>query len=54
VGIIHTNYFVYAQDQPAAFVRVSFIYLFKLYLCQCSKKTKKKEHCHDESIFLTL
>ena len=24
VGIIHTNYFVYAQDQPAAFVRVSF------------------------------
>ena len=23
VGIIHTNYFVYAQDQPAAFVRVS-------------------------------
>lgn len=54
VGIIHTNYFVYAQDQPAAFVRVSFIYLFKLYLCQCSKKTKKKEHCHDESICLTL
>ena len=23
VGIIHTNYFVYAQDQPAAFIRVS-------------------------------
>ena len=26
VGIIHTNYFVYAQDQPAAFVRVSPIH----------------------------
>jgi hypothetical protein len=23
VGIIHTNYFVYAQEQPAAFIRVS-------------------------------
>jgi digalactosyldiacylglycerol synthase len=22
VGIIHTNYFVYAQEQPAAFIRV--------------------------------
>ena len=28
VGIIHTNYFVYAQDQPGAFVRVSFVGLF--------------------------
>jgi hypothetical protein len=24
VGIVHTNYFVYAQDQPGALVRVSF------------------------------
>ena len=29
VGIVHTNYFVYAQEQPAALIRVrySFIYL---------------------------
>jgi hypothetical protein len=30
VGIIHTNYFVYAQDQPAAFVRVSLSHGFAL------------------------
>ena len=23
VGIVHTNYFVYATEQPAAFIRVS-------------------------------
>ena len=26
VGIVHTNYFVYATEQPAAFIRVSVIY----------------------------
>lgn len=31
VGIIHTNYFVYAQDQPAAFVRVSYRGVSKMF-----------------------
>lgn len=25
VGIIHTNYFAYAQEQPAAFIRVRLV-----------------------------
>lgn len=27
VGIVHTNYFVYAQEQPAALIRVSEMHL---------------------------
>lgn len=37
VGIIHTNYFVYAQEQPAAFIRVSFKFCFhwtSIIICQ--------------------
>jgi len=32
VGIVHTNYFVYAQDQPAALLRVRFSSIFLLLL----------------------
>ena len=27
VGIVHTNYFVYAQEQPAALIRVRMMYI---------------------------
>mmetsp|Transcript_12657 Transcript_12657/g.13570 ORF Transcript_12657/g.13570 Transcript_12657/m.13570 type:complete len:754 (-) Transcript_12657:839-3100(-) len=38
VGIIHTNYFVYAQDQPAAFVRAPAMRLLCSWMCRA--------HCH--------
>ncbi len=28
VGIVHTNYFVYAQEQPAALIRVSELKMY--------------------------
>ena len=44
VGIIHTNYFVYAQDQPAAFVRVSILFFYK-----CAKLRP-----HAEKVFAVI
>mmetsp|Transcript_30542 Transcript_30542/g.72055 ORF Transcript_30542/g.72055 Transcript_30542/m.72055 type:complete len:921 (-) Transcript_30542:24-2786(-) len=38
VGIIHTNYFVYAQDQPAAFIRAPAMRLLCSWMCRA--------HCH--------
>jgi len=38
VGIIHTNYFVYAQDQPGAFVRAPAMRLLCSWMCRA--------HCH--------
>mmetsp|Transcript_11917 Transcript_11917/g.28251 ORF Transcript_11917/g.28251 Transcript_11917/m.28251 type:complete len:906 (-) Transcript_11917:1089-3806(-) len=38
VGIIHTNYFVYAQDQPAAFIRAPGMRLLCSWMCRA--------HCH--------
>jgi digalactosyldiacylglycerol synthase len=38
VGIIHTNYFVYAQEQPAAFVRAPAMRLLCSWMCRA--------HCH--------
>ena len=32
VGIVHTNYFVYAMEQPAAYLRVSFHLFFLISL----------------------
>jgi digalactosyldiacylglycerol synthase len=38
VGIIHTNYFVYAQDQAAAFIRAPGMRLLCSWMCRA--------HCH--------
>ena len=38
VGIIHTNYFVYAQEQPAAFIRAPAMRLLCSWMCRA--------HCH--------
>jgi digalactosyldiacylglycerol synthase len=38
VGIVHTNYFVYAQDQPAALVRAPGMRLLCSWMCRA--------HCH--------
>ncbi len=38
VGIIHTNYFVYAQEQPAAFIRAPGMRLLCAWMCRA--------HCH--------
>ncbi|KAI2513584.1 digalactosyldiacylglycerol synthase [Fragilaria crotonensis] len=38
VGIIHTNYFVYATEQPAAFVRAPAMRLLCSWMCRA--------HCH--------
>jgi len=38
VGIIHTNYFFYAQEQPAAFIRAPSMKLLCSWMCRC--------HCH--------
>jgi len=38
VGIIHTNYFVYAQEQPAAFIRAPAMRLLCAWMCRA--------HCH--------
>jgi len=38
VGIVHTNYFVYAQDQPAAFIRAPSMRLLTSWMCRA--------HCH--------
>jgi len=38
VGIIHTNYFVYAQEQPAAFIRAPGMRLLCSWMCRA--------HCH--------
>ncbi|CAB9521529.1 Digalactosyldiacylglycerol synthase 1, chloroplastic [Seminavis robusta] len=38
VGIVHTNYFVYAQDQPAAFLRAPGMKLLCTWMC--------RSHCH--------
>lgn len=38
IGIVHTNYFVYAQDQPAALVRAPAMRLLSSWMCRA--------HCH--------
>lgn len=38
VGIVHTNYFVYASDQPAAFIRAPGMRLLCSWMCRA--------HCH--------
>jgi digalactosyldiacylglycerol synthase len=38
VGIVHTNYFVYAQEQPAAFIRAPGMRLLCSWMCRA--------HCH--------
>jgi len=38
IGIIHTNYFFYAQEQPAAFIRAPGMKLLCSWMCRC--------HCH--------
>lgn len=38
VGIVHTNYFVYAQEQPAAFIRAPAMRLLCSWMCRA--------HCH--------
>lgn len=38
VGIIHTNYFVYAQEQPAAFIRAPSMKFLCSWMCRA--------HCH--------
>jgi len=38
IGIIHTNYFFYAQEQPAAFIRAPALKLMCDWMCRC--------HCH--------
>ena len=38
VGIVHTNYFVYAQEQPAAFIRAPGMQLLCQWMCRA--------HCH--------
>jgi len=38
VGIIHTNYFVYATEQPAAFIRAPGMRLLSSWMCRA--------HCH--------
>lgn len=32
VGIVHTNYFVYAQEQPAALIRVRLMHIISFHL----------------------
>jgi len=32
VGVVHTNYYFYAQEQPASFIRVSLFKVAKMYL----------------------
>lgn len=34
VGIVHTNYFVYAQEQPAAFIRAPSMRLLTSWMCR--------------------
>eukprot|EP00584_Thalassiosira_punctigera_P014863 CAMPEP_0172555378 /NCGR_PEP_ID=MMETSP1067-20121228/58384_1 /TAXON_ID=265564 ORGANISM="Thalassiosira punctigera, Strain Tpunct2005C2" /NCGR_SAMPLE_ID=MMETSP1067 /ASSEMBLY_ACC=CAM_ASM_000444 /LENGTH=888 /DNA_ID=CAMNT_0013343895 /DNA_START=172 /DNA_END=2835 /DNA_ORIENTATION=- len=38
VGIVHTNYFVYATEQPAAFIRAPGMRLLSSWMCRA--------HCH--------
>ena len=38
MGIVHTNYFVYASDQPAAFIRAPGMRLLCSWMCRA--------HCH--------
>mmetsp|Transcript_17555 Transcript_17555/g.36445 ORF Transcript_17555/g.36445 Transcript_17555/m.36445 type:complete len:956 (+) Transcript_17555:320-3187(+) len=38
VGIVHTNYFVYAQEQPAALIRAPGMRLLSSWMCRA--------HCH--------
>jgi len=38
VGTVHTNYFVYAQEQPAAFIRAPGMRLLSAWMCRA--------HCH--------
>lgn len=38
VGIVHTNYFVYAQEQPAAYLRAPGMRLLSSWMCRA--------HCH--------
>ena len=38
VGIVHTNYFVYATEQPAAFIRAPGMRLLSSWMCRV--------HCH--------
>lgn len=38
VGIVHTNYFVYAMEQPAAFIRAPGMRLLTSWMCRA--------HCH--------
>mmetsp|Transcript_17511 Transcript_17511/g.33197 ORF Transcript_17511/g.33197 Transcript_17511/m.33197 type:complete len:883 (+) Transcript_17511:1648-4296(+) len=38
VGIVHTNYFVYAQEQPAAYLRAPGMRLLTSWMCRA--------HCH--------
>lgn len=38
VGIVHTNYFVYAQEQPAALIRAPAMRLLTSWMCRA--------HCH--------
>jgi len=38
VGIVHTNYFVYATEQPAAFIRAPAMRLLSSWMCRA--------HCH--------
>lgn len=38
VGIVHTNYFVYAQEQPAALIRAPAMKLLCTWMC--------RSHCH--------
>ena len=38
VGIVHTNYFVYAQEQPAAFIRAPGMQMLCSWMCRA--------HCH--------
>lgn len=40
VGIVHTNYFVYAQEQPAALIRVRYLIRIHFFILFCLPAVK--------------